>query len=263
MRAGPPPAAGSAWDRRLVAFPASASWEQMPPGEIYERLFLCSSSLSSMKEDWEQCLVRGAGCWRSGGKLWLSIAPRHGAAGKGGAETWQHVEVCWGFPPCSHLTLLCSVHLEISFQKAPLSPSVLIEFRTCSKYYLLPDRCAFRPCLVKAPFITPQRLQSASSGKLGFSSLWELPVRKASAVMKVCASVAALKLPQSCYRKSNFPLGACYRTAASATNHSVPVVCLGSQIRGARVQPVHVKIFVPFGWGDLLMSEQENGKLAA
>lgn len=29
------------------------------------------------------------------------------------------------------------------------------------------------------------------------------------------------------------------------------------------MQPVHVKIFVPCGWGDLLMSEQENGKLAA
>lgn len=130
---------------------------------------------------------------------------RPAAPGKGGAEARQHVEVCWGFPPCSRLTLLCSVHLEISFQKAPLSPSVLIEFRTCSKCYLLPDCCAFRRCLVKAPFITPRRPQSASGGKLGFSSLWELPVRKASAVMKVCTSVAALKPPQSCYRKEQFP----------------------------------------------------------
>lgn len=105
----------------------------------------------------------------------------------------------------SLLTFICSVHLEISFQKAPLSPSVLIEFRTCSKCYLLPERCAFRRCLVKAPFITPRRPQSASGGKLGFSSLWELPVRKASAVMKVCTSVAALKPPQSCYRKERFP----------------------------------------------------------
>lgn len=202
VRAGPPPAAGSAWDRRLVAFPASASWEQMPPGEIYERLFLCSSSLSSMKEGWEQCLVHGTGRWGSGGKLWLSIALRHPAREEQKpGSTWR---CAGGFLP-ARLTLLCSVHLEISFQKAPLSPSVLIEFRTCSKCYLVPERCAFRRCLVKAPFITPRRPQSASGGKLGFSSLWELPVRKASVVMKVCASVAALKPPQSCYRKEQFP----------------------------------------------------------
>lgn len=43
------------------------------------------------------------------------------------------------------------------------------------------------------------------SGKLRFSGFWEFDVRKADAIMNVCALVAGLKPPKSCYRDGRFP----------------------------------------------------------